>query len=144
MRGRTGKPNQRKADSQAGSRSWGVFANSGCFFLEKKQGEFTKTPQIRELHRFLWILVVIPRKTLRIPENTPNSQTGLRIGLPLVWFARATPDKQINACKEKKQENPPKCKDGSSRVLSCPFRDFPDFFGIFLSWLHSSQKRLHT
>ena len=29
---------------------------------------------------------------LRIHENTPNSRTGLRIGLSLVWFAGATPD----------------------------------------------------
>ena len=75
FRGRPGKPNQRKADSQAGSRIWGVFVNSACFFLQKKprrihknrcssrvwgvlgilpfffrkrHSKFTKTPQIRE------------------------------------------------------------------------------------------------
>ena len=41
---------------------------------------------------FLWVLLVFPGKTLRIHKNTPNSRTGLRIGLSLVWFAGATPD----------------------------------------------------
>ena len=78
LRGRPGKPNQRKADSQAGSRIWGVFVNSGVvpgktrrihknrcssriwgnlggrggcefsLFFQEKHSEFTKTLQIRE------------------------------------------------------------------------------------------------
>ena len=71
IRSRTGKPNQRKANSQAGSRMWFFFFEFGVFFLEKhskftpdsrtapifvnspcfsrkKHSEFTRTPQIRE------------------------------------------------------------------------------------------------
>ena len=47
FRSRPGKPNQRKADSQAGSRIWGVFVNSEHSSLEK-QGEFTKIGAVRE------------------------------------------------------------------------------------------------
>ena len=68
VRSRPGKPNQRKADSH-------------------------KTPQLRELRRFLWILIVFPGKPVRIHKSTPNSRTGLRIGLSLVWFAGAIPDR---------------------------------------------------
>ena len=51
-------------ENRCSSRIWGGFVNSPCF----------------------------SRKTLRIHKNTPNSRTGLRIGLSLVWFAGATPD----------------------------------------------------
>ena len=61
------KPNPRKADSQAGSRIWGVSVNSERFFPGKTR-RIHKTPQIRELHRCLCILLVSPGK------NTPNSQ----------------------------------------------------------------------
>ena len=88
IRGCPGKPNQRKADSQAGSRIWGVFVNSECFFLEN-QGEFTKKKKpIHELHRFLRILLVFPGTNTPNSQPHPNSRTGLRIGLSLLLVSK--------------------------------------------------------
>ena len=57
VRSRPGKPNQRKADSQAGSRIWGVLVNSECF-SRKKHSEFTKIgaeiPEPACESAFLW------------------------------------------------------------------------------------------
>ena len=50
IRSRSGKPDQKEFDSQAGSRYRGAFVNSQCFPW-KKQGEFTKKT-IRGNHRF--------------------------------------------------------------------------------------------
>ena len=44
FRGRPGKPNQRRADSQAGSRSWGVFVNSECFAWKNKANSQKSVP----------------------------------------------------------------------------------------------------
>ena len=69
--------------------------NLGCFhefgIFPGRARRIHKTPQIRELHRFLRFLLVFPGKTLRIHENTPNSRTGLRISLSLIWFGRGDP-----------------------------------------------------
>ena len=51
---------------------------------------------MQKLPSLLRILLVFPGKTLRIHENTPNSRTGLQIGLSLVWFAGATPEQVFN------------------------------------------------
>ena len=87
IRCRCGIPNQTKADSQAGSRIWGVFVNSVCFSRKNKE-DSQKSVQFANLV-FLWILLVFP---LRIHKNTPNSRTVLQIGISLVWFAGATPE----------------------------------------------------
>ena len=66
--GRPGKPNQRKADSQAGSRIWGVFVNLACFLENKETSQ--KSAQFANLRCFCEVsLFFFSRK-----KNTPNSR----------------------------------------------------------------------
>ena len=94
LRSGPGKPKKGQVASRFATRIWGVFVNSECFSWKNKENSQTPKFVIRELHRFLWILLFFSslQEMLRIHENTPDSRTGLRISLSLAWFAGATPD----------------------------------------------------
>ena len=72
------------------------FANLGClcefgvFFFGKTRRIHKKWVQFANLvfFRFVNSPCFFPRKPLRIHKNTPNSRTGFRISLSLVWFCQ--------------------------------------------------------
>ena len=64
IRSRPGKPNQRKADWQAGSRIWGVFVNSECFFLEKTRRIHKTPPKFANCTDFCEFSLLYTGKTL--------------------------------------------------------------------------------
>ena len=55
--------------------------------IRKPVLEFGVFPKFANCTDFCEFSLFFSRKTLRIHQNTPNSRTGLRIGLSLVWFA---------------------------------------------------------
>ena len=89
IRGCPGKPKKGRFRS--------LFANLGCsrefgVFFWKNKEHSPKPPKFANCSGFVNTPCFFSRQTHRIHENTPNSRTGLWIGLSLVWFAGATPE----------------------------------------------------
>ena len=87
------KPNQRKADSQAGSRILGVFVNSECFFWRNKENS-PKPPNSWTAPIFVDSPCFSRKKHSEFTKH-PKFANRLANRPSLVWFARATPDYSV-------------------------------------------------
>ena len=94
IRSRPGKPNQRKADSQASFANSGCFCEFGVFFFVEKQRENSQPPPPTNSRTALILVSFLCLSKEKRSEftKTPQIRTGLRIGLSLVLFAGATPE----------------------------------------------------